>query len=150
MRCTARLLEIFHKGLRVASHVRSFLKGRHTTLSEHMPRAHRAYAGWTPERLVRWAKKTGASTAGMAAAILSRRVHPQQGFRSCLGLMRLGKTHGPDRLEAACRRALEIGAISYRSVESILKSGLDREERRAPTPAPTVQHPNVRGAEYFH
>jgi transposase len=150
VRRTARVVEIFHKGVRVASHVRSFLKGRHTTLKEHMPRAHREYAEWTPERLVRWAGRTGESTAALATAILSSRVHPQQGFRSCLGLMRLGKAHGDDRLEAACRRALEIGATSYKSVESILRNGLDRRERRVTTPTPTVQHPNVRGAQYFH
>lgn len=149
--CTARVVEIFHKGIRVASHVRGFGKGGYTTLKEHMPPSHRAYADWTPERLVRWAEKTGESTAGMAAAILSRRVHPQQGFRSCLGLMALGKKHGANRLEAACRRALEIGAISYRSVESILKNGLDRKDlSRSAKPSATVKHPNVRGADYFH
>jgi transposase len=151
VRRTAGVVEIFHKGVRVASHVRSFRKGGYTTLKEHMPAAHRAHAEWTPERLVRWAKKTGEATAELTGAILSRRVHPQQGFRSCLGLMRLGKTHGPDRLEAACRRALVIGATSYRSVESILKNGLDRAAPpHASNPGPIVQHPNVRGAEYFH
>jgi transposase len=149
--CTARIVEIYRKRVRVASHVRSFKKGGFTTLKEHMPPSHRAFAEWTPERLVRWARKTGESTAGMTAAILSRRAHPQQGFRSCLGLMSLGKKHGPERLEAACRRALEIGAISYRSVESILKNGLDRKDLPRDSPAPpTVKHPNVRGGDYFH
>lgn len=150
-RCTARTVEIFHKGARVASHVRSFLKGRYTTLKEHMPTAHREYAEWTPERLVRWAEKTGEATSGVAAVILASRVHPQQGFRSCLGLMRLAKAHGDERLEAACRRALDIGAASYRSVESILKNGLDREGLAPPgAPLPTVSHPNVRGSSFFH
>jgi transposase len=126
--CTARVVEMYGKGVRVASHVRTEKKGGFTTLKEHMPPSHRAHAEWTPERLVGWARKTGESTAGMAAVILESRAHPQQGFRSCLGLISLGKKHGADRLEAACRRALEIGASSYRSVESILKNGLERRD----------------------
>jgi len=143
-------VECFHQGQRVASHPRSFLKGRHTSAAEHMPKSHREYLEWTPERLVRWAGKSGPSTAGVAQAILDGRPHPLQGYRSCLGLMRLGKLYGEDRLEAACARALAIGATSYRSVESILKQGLDRQELpEKPPPRPALTHANVRGAEYY-
>lgn len=150
IRLSATTVECFHNGKRVASHPRSFLKGRHTTLGEHMPKSHREYLEWTPARLVRWAAKSGEATAGVVGAILESRPHPLQGYRSCLGVMRLGKQYGAERLEAACRRALAIGAASYRSVASILKQGLDRRPLpEAPSPRPALTHLNVRGAHYY-
>ena len=142
---------MFHKNKRVASHCRSSLKGRHTTVTEHMPTSHRQYAQWTPERLVNWAGESGGAVAEVAAAILSHRPHPQQGFRSCLGIMRLGKNYGNDRLEAACRRALALNTFSYRSIESILKNGLDSRPLPETTTAdvPRIRHGNVRGSEYY-
>src|SRR5499427_2359913 len=114
VRVSARVVELFHKGTRVASHVRSRLKGRHSTVAAHMPTAPQRYAEWTPQRLIRWAADSGAATAQLVETILASRPHPQQGFRSCLGIMRLGKSYGAERLEAACRRALTIGACSYK------------------------------------
>ncbi len=150
-RYTARTVECFHKGQRVASHSRSLLKGRHTTVAEHMPKSHRQYAEWTPQRLIRWAEKTGAATAGVVQTILARRAHPQQGYRSCLGIMRLGKSFGEDRLEAACRRALKLGSCSYKSIESILRQGLDRqalpEQQQLDL---SIAHDNIRGSDYYH
>jgi len=102
-RLTAHTVECFHKGQRVARHPRSHPKGRHTTVPEYMPTSHRTYAEWTPQRLVLWAAKTGPATASVVQTILERRAHPQQGFRSCLGIMRLGKSFSEERLEAACR-----------------------------------------------
>jgi transposase len=150
-RASARTVEVFTKGKRVASHLRSFRRGAHTTLGEHMPRAHREYAEWTPERLVRWAQKAGPSVADLIAKVMATRAHPQQGFRSCLGIMRLGERYGGERLEAACQRALEVGAASYRSVHSILLMGLDRRQEPATEPpmAPLPAHENLRGAEYY-
>lgn len=152
VRLSANTVEVFHQGRRVASHPRSHQKGRHTTTAEHMPQAHQAYAQWTPQRLIHWAEQTGPATAQVVATILASRPHAQQGFRSCLGIMRLGKTYGDDRLEAACRRALAIQATSYKSIESILKHRLDQAPLPTPAPAatPTLLHPNVRGADYFH
>ena len=150
VRVSAQVVELFHKGTRVASHLRSRLKGRHSTGATHMPTAHRHYAEWTPQRLVRWAASSGAATAQVVETILASRPHPQQGFRSCLGIMRLGKSYGPERLDAACRRALTIGACSYKSIESILKNGLDRTPLPATPPAPTApSHANIRGPEYY-
>jgi transposase len=150
VRVSARVVELFHKGTRVASHVRSRLKGRHSTVAAHMPTAHQRYAEWTPQRLIRWAADSGAATAQLVETILASRPHPQQGFRSCLGIMRLGKSYGAERLEAACRRALTIGACSYKSVESILKNGLDRAPLPASPPAPApLRHANIRGPEYY-
>lgn len=149
VRLTARVVEFFDRDRRVASHARSFTPGRHTTCAEHMPPAHRAHASWTPERIRRWVGRTGPEARRLADEIMASRLHPQQGFRACLGLIRLGKSYGPERLEAACRRALAAGATSYRSVASILKSGLDRQELEPPAEGPPVEHDNVRGAEYY-
>src|SRR5207302_5848419 len=112
--------------------------------------AHRHYAEWTPQRLVRWAASSGAATAQVVETILASRPHPQQGFRSCLGIMRLGKSYGDARLEAACRRAIRIGACSYKSIESILKHDLDQQPLSGPPPAaPVITHGNIRGPEYY-
>jgi transposase len=150
-RISAHTVEVFHNGKRVASHPRSPHKGRHTTIKEHMPKAHRHYAEWTPQRLVRWASKTGGATAQVIEEILTARAYPQQGFRACLGIMRLGIRYGDDRLEAACLRAMAIGACSYKSIESILKHDLDRQPLPAkPCLAPAIDHDNIRGPEYYH
>ena len=150
-RVSAQVVELFHKGNRVASHRRMARKGGHSTVAAHMPKAHRDYAEWTPQRLIRWAQGTGSATARVVETILTSRPHPQHGFRSCLGLMRLGKRDGSERLEAACRRALTIGACSYTSMESILKHGLDQTPV-APTSKPVIPpgHDNIRGPQYYY
>jgi transposase len=149
-RVTATTVEVFHRGSRVASHCRSHLKGRHTTVAEHMPASHREHAQWTPERILRWAGEAGGAVAAVAARILESRPHPQQGYRSCLGVMRLGKQYGNERLEAACQRALATGACSYKSVASILKSRLDQQPLPSPPVAtPAIAHENIRGADYY-
>jgi len=152
VRLTATTVECLHKGQRVASHLRSFERGRHTTVAEHMPKSHRAYAEWTPQRLVNWAAKTGPATAALAEAILASRSHPQQGYRSVLGLIRLAKTYTPERLEAACTRALALRACRLKSVASILKTGLDRQPLPESDPQPSLLpgHDNIRGATYYH
>ena len=150
-RYNERTVECFHKGQRVASHRRCHLEGRHSTVAEHMPTSHRHYAEWTPQRLIGWAEKTGPATARVVQTILERRVHPQQGFRSCLGIMRLGKRFGEQRLEAACRRALALGACRYKSIESILQRGLERktlpEQQELEL---SIEHDNIRGSDYYH
>jgi transposase len=150
-RISAHTVELFHKSKRVASHRRSPHKGRHTTVVAHMPKAHQHYAEWTPTRLIRWAEKTGGACARVVETILASRPHPQHGFRSCLGIMRLGTRYGDDRLEAACRRAMVIGACSYKSIESILKHDLDRQPlpKQPETATTDVHHVNVRGPNYY-
>ena len=145
-------LEVFFKGRRVASHRRSYHKGGYTTLPEHRPKAHQKYLEWAPSRIIRWAAQIGPYTQKLVACILEHRPHPEQGYRSCLGLLRLGKTYPPERLEAACLRALEIKAYSYKNVQSILKKGLDQQ----PSPLdssqrrlPLLIHENLRGKEYY-
>ncbi len=150
-RITSNTVELMHKGRRVASHRRSYRPGAHTTVNVHMPKAHREYAEWTPERLVRWAGETGPATVKLVEKILTSRPHPQHGFRACLGLMRLGKRYSTVRLEAASRRALAIGSCSYKSVESILKNGLDRKPLPSTTmETPAIEHHNLRGSDYYH
>jgi transposase len=149
VRISAQAIEIFRRGRRVASHLRERTPGRHTTAAEHMPEAHRRHLEWTPGRIVRWAEQAGPQTASLVRAVMESRPHPEQGYRSCLGIMRLGKRFGDDRLEAACTRALAFQALSYRSVESILGTGLDREALPdAPRPIER-QHEFVRGSDYY-
>lgn len=158
VRLTERAVEIFHKGKRVAVHMRGSGNRRHTTTAEHMPSSHRRYANWTPERIRRDAATNGPNSAALIDVILRGKPHPEQGFRSCIGILRLAKTHGPERLEAACERALEIGAHSYSSVASILKNNLDRRTTAKSTKGataqnsddPAIDHTNIRGPHYFH
>ena len=151
VRKSATTVEVFFKHRRVAVHVRSYRPGGFTTCPDHMPKAHRAHLEWTPDRLVRWARKVGPQTAQLVRRILESRPHPEQGYRSCLGIMRLEKEFSRERLETAAHRALTVGACSYRSVHSILKKGLDRLpiEEQAELPLP-IHHANVRGPGYYN
>jgi len=151
-RITTATVEIFHRGKRVASHLRSTRPHRPTTVPEHMPSAHRRHAEWTVERIGRTAVGIGPSTAKLTALILESRPHPEQGYRACLGILRLARRYGVERLEAACGRGLDIGARSYGSIRSILEHGLDRQPRR-PNPQGELalpDHPNLRGSRYYH
>jgi len=148
-RLTATTVEVFFKGRRVASHARIFGRGRHVTIAEHMPSAHRAHAEWTPSRIIAWAEKTGPATGRLVQAIMASRPHPEQGYRACLGLLRLGQARGADRLEAACARAERLGAHSYRTVKNILAAGLDRVPLEDTTSSPLPAHANIRGAGYY-
>jgi transposase len=150
VRMTARTLEVFHRSERVAAHLRSSSDRRHTTVADHMPSSHRRYADWTPERINRQAAEIGRSTATLIEIIMRERAHPEQGFRAAVGIIRLLKSYGGERLEAACGRALEIGARSYTSVNSILKNNLDTKRSAPAADGPTIAHPNIRGPRYFH
>ena len=153
VRVTAATVEVFHRGTRVASHRRGSHKGRHTTLAEHMPKSHRKHLEWTPSRLLHWAGKIGPSTRMLADAILRSRPHPEMGYRSVLGLLRLAKRYDNARLEAACDRALAVRARSYRHVASILKNGLDRMPLEQPDQVQRslpLTHENVRGGDYYN
>ena len=147
---TATTVEVLYSGRRVAAHVRSYRMGGFTTIPEHMPDAHRRHMEWSPERLVQWGSKIGKQTARMVRQLMESRPHPEQGYRSCLGLLKLERKYGAKRLEAACARALKNGACSYRSVNSILKTGLDRQQEGEPIrlELPAV-HANLRGADYY-
>jgi len=151
VRITQYTIECFYRGSRIASHRRAHHKGRHTTVSSHMPESHRQAGDWSPERLANWAAKTGLATEKLIMTILASRKHPQQAYRSCLGVLRLGKAYGDDRLEAACRRALTLGSHSYKSIESILKHHLDdkplAEQQELALPG---DHDNIRGPSYYH
>lgn len=152
VRATARTVEVFHRGRRVAAHQRRYGGRRHGTDPDHMPSAHRHYAEWTPERFRRWGRSIGPSTEGLVLAILADRPHPEQGFRTCLGVLRLFKDLGPIRAEAVSARAVAIGALTYKSIASIVASKLDRRSpaTEAPAAEPVIDHPNLRGPGYFH
>ena len=150
-RATERTVEIFHRGRRVASHARGVgRRGGHVTDPAHMPRAHRRYAEWTPARMLAAAEAAGPSVAAFCEAVMAARPHPEQGFRTCFGVLSLEKTYGRARLDAACRRGLQIGARSVSSIRSILKTGLDQAFLDlTPDPEP-LRHANIRGQRYFH
>ena len=150
VRVAAQTVEVFHRGNRVAVHLRASSDRRHTTIREHMPSSHRRYADWTPERIRRQAGEIGRNTAALVEIIMRERPHPEQGFRASVGIIRLAKSYGRERLEAACGRALEIGARSYTSVNSILKSNLDAKRPAVATDGPSIVHSNIRGPGYFH
>ncbi|HUY43797.1 MAG TPA: IS21 family transposase [Acidimicrobiales bacterium] len=149
VRLSASVVEVFAKHQRVASHLRSYLKGRHVTESAHMPDSHRRYLEWTPGRIVAWAQKNGPSTAAFIEGLLASRPHPEQGFRSALGVMRLVKKYSPERLEAACERALVLKSFSYKSIESMLTHGLDQRPLRTASSRSYVAHRNIRGPNYY-
>ena len=150
VRLTATVVEVFNGGVRITSHIRSYKKGGFTTKEEHRPKAHQRYLDWKPSRIIAWAEKTGPATAKLTEAILAKRTHPEHGYRSCLGLLRLGERYSPQRLEQAAARALGSGAHSYKSVKSILEKGLDQlpEEEDAPQ-LPLIDHGNLRGSGYY-
>lgn len=152
LRITRSTIEVLSKGRRVTSHPRSNRKGSFSTIAEHMPAAHRAHAEWSPGRLINWASSVGPATGELVKRLLLEKQHPEQGYRSCLGLMRLARTAGRDRMEAACTRALAIGAHRYRSVASILEKGLDRQPVTPPAQAELAlpDHANLRGPGYYH
>ena len=149
VRITARTVEVLHGGKRVAAHVRSSSNRKHTTVREHMPSSHQRHADWTPARIQRKATEIGPMTSALIEIILREKTHPEQGFRASIGILRHANGFGPERLEGACGRALEIGARSYTSVTSILKTNLDRRRPAPATDGPAITHDNIRGPRYF-
>jgi transposase len=151
-RFTATTVELFLRGERITSHARSYVRGRHTTKREHMPTAHQKHSQWTPSRLIAWGAGIGASTSLLIERIIAGRPHPEHGYRSCLGILRLSKRYGAARLEAACARALRVNALSYKHVESTLKHGLDQQPMLDETSRTRsgLVHPNVRGRDYYN
>ncbi|MBU6445731.1 MAG: IS21 family transposase [Alphaproteobacteria bacterium] len=148
-RITQRTVEIFRRGKRVASHLRSLLPHRPTTVAEHMPSSHRRYRDWTHERIRGEAAKVGPDADTLIDVIMRSRPHPEQGFRSAIGILGLVKRYGAERVDAACARALLLGARSYKSVAAILKNGTDKSAASTPD-APILFHPNIRGRGYYN
>lgn len=150
VRATAKTVECFYERKRIASHPRSYLRYKHSTLKEHMPPAHRAHAEWSPERMKRWANKIGPNTMRFIDKLIASRSFPEQAYRTCLGVLRLGTRYGEARLEKACDIACESGATRYQQIELILKNKLDAipHSHAANTPVITP-HENIRGSDYY-
>ncbi|MDD3761435.1 MAG: IS21 family transposase [Acidithiobacillus sp.] len=150
LRVSAQTVEIFHGQQRVASHLRELTQGRYSTLTEHMPKAHQKHQEWSPGRLLRWALSIGPATRDLVRWQLENRPHPEQGYRSCLGLLSLSRHYPQDRLESACSRALRNGSPTTRSVRSILKQKLDQNQRHSDPAKPLPLHGNILGSRYYH
>jgi len=151
IRLTATTIEAFRKGERIAAHARSYLKGQYTTLKEHMPPEHRAYAEWSPTRFIKWAGKTGTATAQLVEKVLAGRTYPEQAYKACMGIINLGRHYELERVEAAAERALRYNACSFRSMKAILASGLDKQHDE-PATRQQISLPlyrNIRGKEYY-
>jgi transposase len=149
LRATATTVEVFLRGKRVSSHVRSTGQFKYSTLREHMPRAHQEHLDWTPSRIVNWAERVGPSTARLVTTIMTERTHPEQGYRTCLGILRLAKRHTEERLEKACARAAACHSHSYRSVASILEKKLENQALPQLPQGTLPRHENLRGSSYY-
>lgn len=149
VRLTHRVVELFHDHQRVASHVRRSQRRGHVTVSEHMPKAHQRYANMTPASLIGKADQIGVNAAILVERLMRDRPHPEQGYRSAMGVLSLARRYERDRVEASCERALIINAVSYSSVAAILKSGLDRIRPATEPARPTPAHTNIRGRGYY-
>jgi transposase len=150
-RITAKTVEIFQRGKLVATHLRSLRPHRPTTLADHMPSSHRRYRDWTHERIQRDAAAIGSSAAALVEIILRSRPHPEQGFRSCIGILGLKKRYGVERLDAACGKALALGTRSYSSVAAILKNKQEsKTAQQGKSDQPSLLHENIRGSGYYH
>jgi transposase len=151
LRISSTAVEAFAGTQRVAVHAYSAIKGAFSTDPEHMPASHRAHREWTPAKLIGWGSRIGPACAAVVRWQMEHRPHPEQGYRACLGLQRLARRYGAERLEAACARALSIRSPTYRSVDSILKRGMDRQPLPTkPTQTSLPLHENVRGPDYYH
>ena len=146
---TDSVVEIYHKGKRVASHIKTNKPGAFVTENLHMPTEHRQYLEWTPARIKLWGGKIGPNTKELMEEIMNHRTHPEHGFRSCLGIIRLSKTYSPERVEVACKRALEIEAYNYKSVKSLLQMGLEGSATDVENKKIIPLHDNIRGNEYY-
>lgn len=149
VRLAASTVQVFHQGKRVALHVRSHVRGAFTTDTAHQPKAHQRHGGTTPGQLIQRARALGPAVAQVAACIIETRPHPEQGYRAVLGILRLGRDYGDERLDQACRRAQALDCQTYRSIASILKRGLDREPLPGAPPPPPLAHANIRGSAYY-
>jgi transposase len=148
VRVTQRTVEIFHRGQRVAAHERRYMGRRHTTTPEHTPSSHRRYAEWTPERFRRWAGKIGPNTEGLISAVLASRPHPEQGFRTCLGILRSYRGLDAGRVEVVSARAVELGVLNCKGVAVLLARKTDAAN--CSSAAPLIDHANLRGPGYYH
>lgn len=148
-RYTDRVVEIYFEGKRVASHFRLYKKGSCSTTKDHMPAGHQEYQEWNPSRLINWGRSIGSNTGLLLKKIMESREHPELGYKSCLGIMRLGKKYPKDRLESACGRCLKIGSYTYKSVESILKKGIESSNDLEIKEVKNIEHENIRGGDYY-
>ncbi len=150
VRVTERIVEVFHRGQRVAVHQRRYMGRKHGTDPDHMPSSHRHYAEWTPDRFRRWAGKIGPNTEALISAVLASRKYPEQGFRTCLGILRSYRGLDAGRVEAVSARAVELGVLNGKGVASLLARKPDDATANNDPPATLIDHANLRGPRYYN
>jgi len=150
IKATRNLVEVYYKGNRICCHARGYIAHGYTTLREHMPEKHLKYLEWTPDRILSYAGKYGASVKALVQEIMAQRKYPQQAYKSCMGIIRLENAYSAQRLNLACQRALQYRAYSYRSIVNILDKGLDKQMSSPSSPSVSRNHENIRGADYYN
>jgi len=143
-------VEIYHKQHRIAYHNRNLRKYGYSTVNEHMPSAHRFVSEWSPDKFTSWAQGIGPCCLDLIQIILKGKSHPEQTYRSCLGVLSLAKKVGKHRLDKACSRAIHYQVYNYAVVKRILDQGLDKEELISPSQQSIPFHQNIRGKEYYN
>jgi len=144
-----RNVAIYYDNIRIVQHKRIRIPNDYTTLPAHMPPEHRNYSEWSPERFIKWGKSIGDNVAEIIRVVLKSRKHPEQAFKTCMGILNLVKEHGPDRLNKACGRALGFGFHSYRRIKNILDRGLEEEKLEGSMELLVSSHENIRGSKYY-
>jgi len=143
------LIEIYHKQVRIAVHSRNKRKYGYTTKKEHMPSHHQFVSEWSPEKFITWASNIGEDCEAFIIKILDKKQHPEQSYKSCLGVLHLAKKVTNARLNKACKRALDYGAYNYNMVQRILDKGWDAIEEPVQEDIEIPYHANIRGGNYY-
>lgn len=146
---TLTKVEIYYRAERIAFHQRSRSPYKYTTVKDHLPSTHNFVSEWNPERFLSWAAAIGEPTRTMVEKILESRAHPEQAYKSCVGILGFARKVGNERLNNACGRAIYYQSYSYNSVKSILDKGLDKEKIQSETQYILPLHENIRGKEYY-
>jgi len=146
---SATYVEVFYKYNRIALHKRSPNKFSYTTVKEHMASTHQFLTEWTPQRFINWGASIDKHVEVLIVNILEKKQHPEQAYKSCMGILSLEKKVGRDRLINACKRALEFNVYNYKTVLNILERGLDKTNNEQYSIEPLPEHDNIRGKKYY-
>jgi len=146
---TTGMVEIYKNNIRVAIHKRDRRAYQYTTVKEHMPSNHRFVDGWRSERFIKWASKLGEPVVSFIQRLLDSRDHPEQAFKSCMGILKLEKKYDRQALKHACKKALELNVISYKFINNSLKNNTHKMDPQEKNDIKLPFHDNIRGKENY-